>query len=82
MNPLASGSQSILFQKLKAFFHSLFLKIIKSFMRKIFYAMVPGVNFNNHSLFGLVSSRNGLLPWNFLGCRGCIFNRRGTALDP
>ena len=69
MNPLASGSQSILFQKLKGFFHSLFLKIIKSFMRKIFYAMVPGINFNNHTLFGLVSSRNGLLPWNFLGCQ-------------
>ena len=41
MNPLASGSQSILFQKFKGYFSFLVPK-----NHKIFYAMVPGVNFN------------------------------------
>ena len=63
MNPLVSGSQSILLPKFEGFFSFLIPK-----NHKIFHAMVPGVNFNNHTLFGLVSSRNGLLLWNFLGC--------------
>ena len=62
VQPLASGSQSLLLPKI---YKKNLIIILKN--HKIFHAMVPGLNFiNNHTLFGLVPLRNGLLLWIFL----------------